>query len=68
MSSAGAWNLHFIEGKNGHTYLNILRSNLKRSAKKLGFQDTFKFYPDPKICVLCCPKLAAVHAQLQGNW
>lgn len=47
MSHNGVGNLELIEGKmNKEMYLNILKQNLKESARKLGMEDTFHFYQD----------------------
>lgn len=47
MSAAGTGNLVFIDGiMTKFVYLNILRRNLRSSARKLGIIDTFSYYQD----------------------
>lgn len=47
MSAAGPGKLHIIDGIMDQTmYLNILKSNLKSSARKLGIESHFYFYQD----------------------
>lgn len=47
MSYNGVGNLAFIEGNmNKETYLDILKTNLKSSARKLGIENSFHFYQD----------------------
>ncbi len=47
MASGGVGNLTFIEGiMNAECYINVLRHNLKDSARKLGLENTFYFQQD----------------------
>lgn len=47
MSAAGPGNLCIIEGNMDHKmYLEILKNNLKESARKLGIVDNFYYYQD----------------------
>lgn len=53
-STAGVGNLHFvyvIMGK--YQYLNILKNNFVQSAKKLGIEDAYHFFPDKKKYYCC---------------
>lgn len=74
MAASGVGNLHFIDGiMNKHVYLNILKTNLKESVKKLGIECNFQFYQDndPKHSALDvktwllynCPKVIKTPAQ-----
>ncbi len=59
MAASGGENLVFINGRTAATMcVNILRANLKTSARKLGLQDCFHFQQDnnPKHTVLCSCK------------
>ncbi|KAK7576331.1 hypothetical protein V9T40_001250 [Parthenolecanium corni] len=47
MAAKGVGNLEFIEGNmTAQMYIDILRTNLKSSARKLGLQNSFRFQQD----------------------
>ena len=49
MSSSGVGNIEFIDGiMDNNVYLDILKRNVKESARKLGIRKHFLFQQDPR--------------------
>ena len=64
MTSTGIGNLEFIDGTmDKYVYLNILKQNLKQSARKLGISSNFKLYQDndPKHTADICKLWVLYH-------
>ncbi len=54
MAASGGGNLVFIDGHmTAMMYVNILRANLKTSARKLGLEDCFHFQQDNNEACTC---------------
>ncbi len=65
MAASGAWNLVFIDRHmTGKMYVDILRANLKTSARKLGLKNCFHFQQDnnTKHTMLCTHKFLLYNA------